>query len=176
MHVTLIAAQSLDGFITRHDDTTPAFTSAADRAYFPRALQAFDCSIMGGITYRAQREYFLRHLAPDRRRMVLTRDPSRHQADAQPGALEFTDEAPATLVARLADNGHRRCALLGGAQIHSLFLAAGLVHEIWLTMEPRLFGGGTPFLAERTDLTVRLLDFERLPESDSLVVKYRVLP
>jgi dihydrofolate reductase len=175
MHVTLIAAQSLDGFITRHDETTPAFTSEADRVYFARALREFDCSVLGGVTYRAQRDFFLQHLTPTRRRVVLTRDPDRHAADARDGCLEFTSSPPTAVLARLGTAGHRRCALLGGAQIHSLFFAAGLVDELWLTLEPRLFAGGTPLLAQRTDIALQLLGAERLPDSHSLLVKYHVV-
>jgi dihydrofolate reductase len=40
MRLTLIAAQSLDGFITRHDTPGSDFVSDADRAFFREASTA----------------------------------------------------------------------------------------------------------------------------------------
>jgi riboflavin biosynthesis pyrimidine reductase len=88
--------------------------------------------------------------------------------------LEFTRAAPAALAHELHNRGFRRCALLGGSQVHSLFLAAGLVDEIWLTIEPLLFGAGTPLLAHWTDIKLELHMLEKLG-ANSLLVKYHVV-
>jgi dihydrofolate reductase len=174
MRITLIAAQSLDGFITKHDTPGSAFASAEDQAHLRSALAGFDCSIMGAKTYRIARDQIRRHLSAPRRRIVLTRTPDAHASDAVPGLLEFSAARPARLLADLAAQGCSRCALLGGAQIHSLFLQAGLVNELWLTLEPVLFGAGTPLLSEPTDTRLRLLADEALSLNTRLM-KYEVL-
>ncbi|GAB1489455.1 hypothetical protein MASR2M8_19080 [Opitutaceae bacterium] len=173
MQIVLIAAQSLDGFITRHDEPGAKFTSAEDKAWFGRTLQEFDASILGGVTYRAERALFLNNRKPGRQRVVMTRQPEAHAADAMPGMLEFTADAPAALVGRLRDDGHRRCALLGGAQIHRQFLEAGLVDELWVTLEPRLFGSGTPLVGGKVDIALHLLGTEALG-GDTQLVRYAV--
>jgi dihydrofolate reductase len=174
MRVTLIAAQSVDGYITRHDEPGTAFTSAADQHYFREALRSFDCSIMGGETYRVSRDQWGSQLSSERCRVVLTRDPGRYAAESRPGKLEFSKEPPAELVQRLRDAGHQACALLGGAQIHHLFLEAGLVDELWLTLEPRLFGTGTRLVGRAVDLHLQLESVERLDHSSTLLAKYRL--
>ena len=175
MQLVLIAAQSLDGFITRHDEPGTAFTSPADQTHFRTVLQNFDCSVMGAETYRVARNFIRARLTPTRRRIVVTRDPARYGAEAVAGQLEFTAAAsgPAALCATLAAEGHRRCAVLGGATLHDWFLAASLVDELWLTLEPRLFGQGTPFLREAHDLTLSLIDVQTLGASGTLLVCYR---
>ena len=174
MRVTLIAVQSLDGFITRHDAPGAGFASAADQKHFRAALRGFDCGVMGRATYEQAQADGVPPPTPARRRVVLTRTPERFAAEAVPGVLEFTDAQPAEMVARLRREGCRACALLGGAQVHSLFLAAGLVDELWLTVEARLFGGGTPLLAARTDTRLRMLAHEGLGD-DALLLKYAVV-
>jgi len=77
------------------------------------------------------------------------------------------------LAAGLQARGFQRCALLGGSHVHSLFFEAGLVDEVWLTVEPVLFGGGTPLLARRADLRLELLAAEKLG-AHALLLKYRV--
>ncbi len=172
MRLTLIAAQSLDGFITRHDTPGSGFASAEDRAFFREALRAFDCCVMGGETYRTARESIRAMLMPERLRVVLTRTPAKFLNDSVPGKLEFTNCTPNQLVTELRERGLQHCAILGGAQIHSLFLDAGLIDELWLTIEPLLFGGGTPLLAARSSTKLTLLSSERLAPS-TLLLKYQ---
>lgn len=176
MRVTLVAAQSLDGFITKHDKPGTAFTSAADKLHFSRALETFDCRVLGAATYRVARAEIRQQIAAGGRRIVLTRTPSAFVEDAVPGGLEFTDEPAPRLIDRLSAEGHRECALLGGAQLHHLFLVHGLVDALWITIEPSLFGRGTPFLAGPLDMPLALESLERLPGSDAILVKYRVIP
>jgi len=173
MRLTLIAAQSLDGFITRHDTPGSDFASAEDRAFFRQALRGFDCCVMGGKTYRIARETIRATLMPERLRMVLTRTPSILANDFLPGNLEFTASSPEQLVADLTRRGLQRCAILGGSQIHSLFLNANLIDELWLTIEPLLFGDGTPLLAGRSAAKLTLLSNESLAPN-TLLLKYRI--
>ncbi len=176
MEVTLIAAQSLDGFITRHDEPGTAFTSAADKTHFAATLARFDASVMGGETYRVARSVIRSRLTAARRRLVLTRNPGAYAGDAVPGQLEFTSASPLELVRQLASQGHRRCALLGGAQVHRLFLAAGCVDFLELSVEPRIFGSGVPLVGGRLDLHLTLDRHERIAQSDTLLLTYRVAP
>lgn len=174
MRVTLIAAQSIDGFITRHDESGTAFTSAADKAYFTQVLAGFDCSVMGSTTYRTIRDMIRRQPPSPRRRVVLTRRPDDYAYERIADLLEFRSDSPETILARFSEAGCSECALLGGSQIHHLFLDHDLVDRVWLTLEPRLFGRGTPFVAGEIDVRLSLESFERLSDSDSLLVKYQV--
>ncbi|ATC65756.1 deaminase [Nibricoccus aquaticus] len=174
MRVTLIAAQSLDGFITKHAAPGSDFASSADQVHLRNALAGFDCSVMGAETYRTARTQIRERLTPPRLRTVLTRSPQNFAADTLPGLLEFSSASPAQLLADLSARALRRCALLGGAQIHSLFLNSHLIDELWLTVEPALFGRGTPLLAQATDTRLRLLSQEKLA-ADTILLKYEVL-
>ncbi len=144
MLVVLIAVISIDGCLTRH--TVPGaanWASPDDQAHFRSALAECDVSIMGSATYAESRGYIMANLTLNRRRIVMTRTPSRFEADAVAGRLEFTDETPSKLIERLANEQHSRCALLGGGQIYSACLAADVVDEMLITIEPRVFGTGT---------------------------------
>lgn len=174
MEISVIAAQSLDGFIAKHQTPGTAFTSKADKLHFSRMLSSFDVSIMGRSTYETSKDLIRSRLNPARCRFVMTRSPDTWAAEAVDGQLEFTREAPSALIERLRKQGHRRCAILGGSQIHSLFLESGLVDFLIITLEPRLFGQGVPFLHHRADLSLTLASTERLADSDSLLLTYRV--
>ena len=169
MRIRLLAVQSLDGFITRHGIPGSDFASAGDKLHFQRTLAECDCSIMGAATYRVSRDLIRGNTDRPHLRVVMTRTPDAFAAEAVPGALEFSPAAPAELAEALHQRGCRECALLGGSQINSLFLEAGLVDELCVTIEPLLFGSGVPLLARKTDHRLRLLATEPLGGGTMLV-------
>lgn len=177
MKVVLFAAQSLDGWITRHETAGDAFTSEADKKHFHAELRACDACVMGGSTYDLSKDRLRPQSLPGLRRVVWTRRPEARAADTLPGVLEFTSEAPALTAARLRADGRRRCALLGGGQVNAAWLAAGLVDEVSLTVEPRLFGRGTPLAGDAPlDVKLELIEARALAAGGPVLLRYRVLP
>lgn len=177
MRVILIAAQSLDGRITFHDARGATFVSEADRRHFRAAMAGCDCSVMGSGTFRVSAEKARARADDGRLLVVMTRRAAEERAAGWRGeVIEFADAAPAEVVAGLRARGKKMCALLGGGEIYGAFLAAGLVDEVWLTLEPRIFGAGVP-LAGRSgpelDVRMRLKSCENLAD-DVLLLKYEV--
>ncbi|GAB5562144.1 MAG: dihydrofolate reductase family protein [Synoicihabitans sp.] len=175
MLVVLIVAQSLDGFIARHDEPGVAWASSADQRWFRQALGEFDCQVMASTTYQTVRDHLRSKSEDGCFRIVMTRRPQNFAADQETGALEFTSASPAAILRTLTDSDRTACALLGGATAHDAFLRSGLVNEIWVTIEPRIFGRGTPLVRETQDQKLAIISSERLPNSDSLLVRYRVI-
>lgn len=177
MRVTLIAAQSLDGRITFHDSAGANFTSEADQHYFRETLATFDCSVMGGQTFRVSEKKIRTRSDDGRAILVMTRRAGELAAlggAASSGVLEFSSETPARIIASLRARGGKRCALLGGSQIYGAFLAAGVVDEVWLTLEPRIFGAGLALTATPLDVRLRFLCCENL-SANTLLLKYEVI-
>lgn len=176
MQVVLIAAVSLDGRITRPGEAGAGFASPEDQVWFRGALHEFDCTVMGRVTFDTIPGDLPpgRAGGPRRLRIVMTRRPENHAAQAVPGLTEFTADPPAQIVERLRARNHRRCALLGGGQIYQQFLDADLVDALWLTLEPVVLGhGGTPFI----DGAVRdgrcVLSEMRLLAASTILLDYR---
>ena len=88
---------------------------------------------MGRKTYEAAHI----QLKPGILRIVLTHNPQK----GVPGILEFTDETPRELVNRLK-NKYKQMLLLGGSDIATQFFEEKLIDEVWLTIEPKIFGSG----------------------------------
>ncbi len=169
MEIVLIAAVSLDGKLARDAAHLSDWTSPEDKAQFVRETRAAGVMIMGHNTYKT-----LKRPLPGRLHVVLTRQPEAQAAI--PGAVEFTAASPAAIVADLAARGYTRAALVGGAQVNALFLAADLVDEIRLTVEPVIFGQGIglfagPPLARRATL----LDLTPL-NANAFVARYSLRP
>ncbi|MFW5883094.1 MAG: dihydrofolate reductase family protein [Verrucomicrobiota bacterium] len=170
--VTAIAAQSLDGFITRHEEPGTGFTSAGDQRWFREALQGFDSILMGRLTYEASRKVIRRRLSVERPRLVWTHRPEAFAAEAVDRQLIFASGFPAELLEHLSALGCTNTALLGGGQVYSAFLQADLIDALWLTLEPRIFGEGTPAFPGRHDAHFRLERHETLAD-DTLLIRYQ---
>jgi dihydrofolate reductase len=65
-----------------------------------------------------------------------------------------------------------KVAILGGSFVYSAFLAAGLINEFWITVEPLLFGSGTPLLISEPKVGLILNESSELGSS-TLLLKYR---
>ena len=167
-----MAVTSLDGFITFHRRGGSDWASPADQAHFREALQSFDCSICGAGTFRQAQEAILSSLSRNRLRVVITRNPGKFLEIAQPGLLEFSDDSPKSIISSLSTRGYRRCALLGGSQIYSIFQDAKLIDQWWTTVEARIFGCGLPLVPGRWSQTLNLLSVERIGP-DTVCLKYQ---
>lgn len=169
-----IAAVSLDGLITRHDEEGTGFASPEDGQFFRQALKTFDCSLMGRRTYEVSRERILSSLTPERLRIVRTRYPETFAADAVRERLEFTSAPLSDVLEGLRARGKKRCAVLGGTRIYSEGLEQGWMDELWLTLEPLGFGSGKRLLEGQLSARFRLKNARHLSES-TLLLKYVVL-
>lgn len=168
-----MAVQSIDGYITFHDGLgTASWASREDAEHFRATMATCDCSVFGSATYDVDRVPITSSIASQRLRVVLTRRPEAYAEDAVPGALEFSDAPPAEVIAGLVERGYERCALLGGGRVNTLFLAADLVDELVITLEPRIFGAGTRLVDGPCDLAWELVLDQALNESTRLL-RYR---
>lgn len=144
MKVSLIAAISANGKIAEVEDQKSLdWTSKEDLAFFIQKTKELGVVIMGRKTYNT-----IGKPLKGRLNIVVTR--SLEGKESIPDLLEFTDKAPGEILKDLSSRGYETAALTGGSAIYGLFLEEGLVDELFLTVEPVLFGKGVS-LAENFD-------------------------
>lgn len=145
MKTSMYLASSMDGYIARKDGDI-GWLGNTDEELRDYGYQEFystvDCVVMGGRTYRQIRgshEWFY----AGKPTWVYTRGtfvadiPDVHHADLPPKEL----------AKRLENEGRLHLWVLGGGEIHSLFLRQGLVDEIRLFVMPLALGEGIPMFA-----------------------------
>lgn len=167
MYVALIAALSADGKIgTDEYRSSTEWTSPEDTAFFVRKSRDLGTVIMGRKTFDTIGKPLDARLT-----VVMTRSPGSHEQ--QPGLLEFTDAPPSEILRDLESRGRSRVALSGGYSVYSRFLADGLVNELFLTVEPILFGRGIPLAENFERINMTLIDSKRLG-AQTVLLHYRV--
>lgn len=175
MKITLAMVVSVDGYITdgKHGQIS-TWTSTEDKQHFATLIQRHRVIIMGRKTYGTAK-HLMRH-SPGKRRLIMTRDPHRYQAESIAGQLEFTSRSPADLVAGLEIDGHTEALLVGGGEINQAFFAAGLIHELILTIEPVILRTGKRLIAplqhESTRHHLELQEVTQLNTQGTVVMRY----
>ncbi len=164
MKVTMVMAMTLDGKIARDDNHPADWTGKEDKRKFVEITKRAGVVIMGSKTFDT-----IGKALPGRKNIVMTRNRDRKSVDN----LIFTDQDPELILKGLAREGFREAALLGGAQINSLFARANLIDEICVTVIPVFFGRGLSLFDHDMDTRLSLVDCEVISDQ-SLVLRYRV--
>lgn len=160
-------AISADGYITRHEDGLVNWTSKEDKKLFVKLTKEAGVLIYGRKTFS-----FHNKPLPDRLNIVMTRDPKKYENI--PGQLEFTNLPPREILLDLQRQGYKKVFVAGGPEINELFIKDGLVSELYLTIEPLLFGSGKRLMPDTNlEVPLELVEILRLT-TNSIVLHYKV--
>ncbi len=169
MKIVIVMAQTLDGKIARDAKHCADWTSTEDKKSFAAESKKHGVIIMGSTTFDT-----IGRPLPGRLNIILTRDPKRYKDKAQPGLLEFIKGTPAEIVQLLESRGFTSAALGGGSKTNAAFLKAGLVDELLITIEPKIFGGGVAITeGETLDLNLELLELNKLNDH-TIQFRYKI--
>ena len=173
MKLKLIAVTSANGKLTRgNDPDIYKWTSKEDSNFFFGEVKKAKLIVMGSATFEAAEK--LIKLGSGKLTIVLTSNPQKYSNRQKEQELEFSSESPKELVSRL-ENEYDEMLLAGGAHVYSSFMKAGLVDEVYLTIEPIVFGSGKNLFAEEEfESNLKLVSSERLNERGTLLLKYKV--
>jgi len=172
--ITLILVTSLDGKTTKEKSENPiVWSSAEDQQYFQSQILRNNLIVMGRVTYQAAKPMI--KLEEGKRRIVMTRHPKDFKKEEVSGKVEFSSETPGELVEKMGKEGYKNLLLVGGSSVSTQFLKAKLIDEIWLTIEPKIFGVGRGLVDEiKFDVQLSLLKIEKLNKNGTLLLKYEV--
>lgn len=160
MKCVLIAAMSADGNIGEsHDQLSLDWTSKEDTRFFISKTKEIGVVVMGARTFKT-----IGKPLPGRRTIVMSKDEDAlprfpiPDPDIETGTLEYANMPIPELVQSLEEQGVERLVVAGGSSIYSQFLQEGLVTDLYLSVEPILFGSGVPLATGFDRIEMRLID------------------
>lgn len=173
MKIIMVAVCSINGKLTNGDDQDIyKWTSKEDQEFFSLQIKQSNLIVMGSGTYESIKSKI--KIQKSKLRIVMTSNPEKYKGEQIPGILEFSSESPRQLVDRLIDH-HKRMLLVGGSKIYSAFMKEGLINEIYLTIEPVVFGRGKNLFADDSfDADLNLVSIEKLNRKGTLLLRYKV--
>jgi len=171
MRITTVDVISLNGKVAKEGELNDhSWTSPEDWRHFLELMRKHTLVVMGRGTYETI------HPQPQlkRLRVVLTHHPERYRSQTVPGSIEFMNESPKSLIQRMEQAGHTEMLLVGG-RINTEFMAAGLVDEMYVTIEPVVFGKGQALLEEAEfQWKLQLVDVTQLNSRGTLLAHYTI--
>lgn len=172
MKTFLVFVTTIDGKVTRWGDPfVRAWSSKEDQDYFFALIKNSPLVVLGSKTYNADPI----KAKPGRLIKVMTSNPDLYSKLRVSGQLEFTDESPARLVEEYRNKGYKEMLVAGGPQVATSFLKEHLIDEIWLTLEPLVFGSGGNFVTEeKLDIQLQLISYNPINDRGTVILKYKV--
>ncbi len=169
MKITLIMVSSVYGVNARNANHNACeSTSPEDKKHCQELSKKIGVVLMGGNTFKASG----RKNYPGRIAYLLTRNPDKYDFGENVFPVSGT---PQSVASHLRSQGHEEVALIGGAQVNREFLQAGLVEEIYLTVEPVIFGKGLHvFDDQELENKLTLLNSKKLNDKGTILLHYKV--
>lgn len=163
MYTFLIAATSLDGFIAeKTDQISTAWTSKEDKKFFSERTKQAGVIVMGSSTYKT-----IGRPLPGRLNVVYSKKSNYEFANEKEGFVTGLD--PKELLQKLEREGYQEVAICGGAEIYSMFMSAGLIDTLYITVEPVIFGEGIKLFNPQIKNTLQLVKVDKMGESGVLL-------
>ena len=146
----MLAAVTLDGKIARSVRGGSSWTSREDKNFLHRELDKCDLIIVGRKTYELAKKPLSK-----RKCLVMTRK------------VKGWEKKVKSLTGCIC--------ILGGSEIYSYFLKHNLLDEIYLTVEPLVFGTGVPLfdIPLNVPQTFKLVSIKRLNRTGTIVLRYK---
>ena len=170
----MVVATTLNGKITQGDKSGSSWTSKEDSEFLSKIEKQNNLIIMGSKTFEIS--YDLLHLpTSDKLHVIVTRNKAKYADYQKEGCFEFTDKNPQDIIDNLVMRGYKKGLLLGGSEIYTLFISNNLVDNLYITIEPEIFGSGKSIL-ENLPLNVhlKLKEMQKINTQGTILLKYKV--
>lgn len=163
-YIAFVAA-SIDGRISLAQTVPPRWTSKEDWQFLQQSLAHADAVVVGRNTYRAAAERLRK-----RTTFVLS---NRLTTVKRRGTVTFVNPGNVDLSVLLQK--YRIVAVLGGGMVYRFMLENRLLDEIFVTIEPLVFGRGKEMFVGGTQTThMRLLSARQLNRAGTMLLHYRI--
>lgn len=164
-YVAFVAA-SVDGRISLTEKTLPDWTSKEDWRFFQDSLSRVDAVVVGRNTYEVAATRLRK-----RNTYVLS---SRPAILRRKGNITLVN--PTRVDLSKLFQSYKIVAILGGGAVYRAMLEKNLLDEIYVTIEPLIFGRGKEMFVGGTRTTrLRLLSVRRLNQTGTLLLHYKVI-
>jgi len=159
MKVSIVCATSLDGFINKLDRGELTWSSPEDKKFFADETLRTGVAIMGQTTFDTLEEPL-----PHRLNVVVTHTPKENT-----NQVIYADGNPQKILDDMAARGFDDVSVIGGSMINTLFMNAGVVTDLLITITPHVFGEGIPLFGKlEKDYDLELLNYRPLGPGEML--------
>jgi len=173
-----IAAITIDGKIAKGLNHMSDWTSKEDKLFMRALLSKCDVVIIGNNTYKTA-------IKPLSKRNCIVFSKSAGRPVRKSANLLYVNPKKINFKSLITKLGYKKIAILGGAQTYSWFLENNLIDELYLTIEPIIFGTGINLFAPPRlapgetgnkkfgDFKFKLVEIKKLNKTGSVLLRYK---
>jgi dihydrofolate reductase len=169
-----IAAVTLDGKIAKGPNHMSDWTSKEDKLFMRSLLDKCDVILVGNNTYKTASK-------PLSKRNCIVLSYQINSCVRQSARLLYINPQKHDLSKIVFDLKYQRVAILGGAQTYTYCLNNNLLDELYLTIEPIIFGRGINLFSlaqsenwgRSGDPTFKLISVKKINRRGSLLLHYK---
>ena len=156
---------TLDGKIAKTSDHFPDWSSREDKKMFREVSKECGVIIMGDKTF-----FTLPSPLPGRLNVVFTLEPNPKPIEG----VKWVSGEPLAVLKELEGMGYEKVLLGGGTGINTMFLEKNLIDEIYLNIEPKIFGVGLGLFNGDFNVDLELVNMEKLNDN-TISLRYLVI-
>src|SRR3989344_230321 len=163
-----IAAITIDGKIAKGPKHFSDWTSPEDKKFMRALLNKCDVVIVGNNTYKTA-------IKPLSKKNCIVLSRSENQTNQKNRIYVNPDKTD--LRKFIGGRGYKKIAILGGAQTYTYCLEHSMMDELYLTIEPIVFGRGIDLFASKNYLysKLQLISTKKLNNQGSLLLYYKAI-
>ena len=169
-----VVVTTIDGKIAKHSNHNVNWSSREDKKFLHQKIKESDVIIIGRKTFEVARTTLTKKEFLTRNYIVLTR--SVKTTKRQNPQTIFLNPNSVRIDQFINKLGYQKICILGGTQIYSLMLTMGLMTDLFLTIEPLIFGQGQGiFDFVRENVKLKLISKKNLNQSGTILLHYRLI-
>ena len=163
-----VAAISIDGFIARYPgESSRQWTSKEDYRHLQKMENRADVLLLGRTTYEVARKGLSK-----RNCIVLTGKVKGVKRIGE--KLTFLNPENKNLEKFIEEKKYRKVCVLGGRGAYNYCLEKNLLDELWITIEPVLFGAGIGMFSKKVTLKkMKLVSAKKLNKKGTILLHYK---
>lgn len=165
----VLTALTLDGRIAEHSMQFTGWTSPEDKVHMQEVLGKCEVVIAGNNTYKTAYTPMSK-----RNSVVFTRSVESVKVESE--LCTYINVENADLQELMEERGYETIGVVGGNSVYNYLAEQGLIDEIYITIEPIVFGNGLPFFDTQLPewLEFSLQSSKQLNERGSMLLHYTV--
>lgn len=168
MKTILYLGQTINGYIANENDSTP--WSKEEFTAFHSAITGAKNIIVGRRTYQIMKKYdeFKKCGNPF---IVIVTKSSKFRSTGKSAVAN----SPSGAIKILKSKGFKVAFMSGGSKVATSFMQQGLINEIWIDIEPLIFGNGIPlFQISKLNVKLRMTGTKKISKN-TIQLRYKVL-
>ena len=170
----MFIASSLDGFIAREDGSIDWLFTDDDYGY-QEFYESVDAVIMGRKTFEKGLELGGGiNPTKDKKNYVFSRNQQSLGGMEKDDEVEFVGKDVRKFVEKLVDSSGKDIWLVGGSEIISILLKADLLHDIILSIHPKILGKGIPLFKNTEKEMIRKMVNSKAFDSGLVQLHYTI--